>query len=232
MHKVTLYDSKERNVRDSPYISNYQGKSSKRKHKEDRSSKENLSKVSKKKSGTLKSNISILKLIGNSKRSKQEMIGVITGKHLGKNIVLKNNSSNTLSKKIKVKSVSQNNRKKIKKNNLNNTFKEADLIDTIMKMANPSKKSHSKMHQTIGFYGKDANIMKYSNRDYLNQSNNSRSSKKKGLTYMKQMMNKTVLIQNQDYQVLNNPHYETLGMNMSKQLDHEFVVNHTIEHHI
>lgn len=135
-----------------------------------------------------------------------------------KNHVLKNTSSNTMSKKIKVKSVSQNHRKKAKKTNLNNTFKEVDLIDSIMKMSNPGKKSHSKMHQTIAFYGKGNNAMKYSNRDYINQANNSRSSKKKGLNHMKQMMNKTVLIQNQDYQVLNNPQYEIFGANMSKGL--------------
>lgn len=123
-----------------------------------------------------------------------------------------------MSKKIKVKSVSQNNRKKLKKTNLNNTFKEADLIDSIMRMSNPGKKSHSKMHQTIAFYGKGNNAIKYSNRDYLNQNQNSRSSKKKGLNHIKQMMNKTVLIQNQDYQVLNNPQYEIFGANASKYL--------------
>lgn len=108
-----------------------------------------------------------------------------------------------MSKKIKVKSVSQNNRKKPKKTNLNNTFKENDLIDSLMRMSNPGKLSQSKMHQTIAFYthGTQNVPLKFSNRDYLNQSQNSRSSKKKGLNYMKQMMNKTVLIQNHDYQV-------------------------------
>lgn len=107
-----------------------------------------------------------------------------------------------MSKKIKVKSVSQN-RKKSKKSNLNNTFKEVDLIDGIMRMSNPGKKSTSKMYQTIAFYGHgNQNIpVKFSNRDYVHQSLNSRSSKKKGLNHMKQMMNKTVLIQNQDYKV-------------------------------
>ena len=57
MNIVHLNDSKERNVRDSPYVSNYQGKSSKRKSKEERASKESLSRISKKKSGTFKSMI-------------------------------------------------------------------------------------------------------------------------------------------------------------------------------
>lgn len=131
------------------------------------------------------------------------MLCCVTGKN-PKNVALKNNSSNTMSKKIKVKSVSQNHRKKIKKNNLNNTFKESDLLESIMKISNPSKLSQAKMHQTLAFYGhgNPSSQIKYSNRDYLNQSQNSRSSKKKGLAYMKQMMNKTVLIQNQDYKML------------------------------
>lgn len=72
-----------------------------------------------------------------------------------------------------------------------------------MRMSNPGKLSQSKMNQTIAFYthGNQNVPLKFSNRDYLNQSQNSRSSKKKGLNYMKQMMNKTVLIQNHDYQV-------------------------------
>jgi hypothetical protein len=109
-----------------------------------------------------------------------------------------------MSKKIKVKSISQNNRKKAKKANLNSTLKEHEIMDSIMRMSNPGKKSQSKMHQTIAFYGhgNPGFPVKFSNRDYLNQSQNSRSSKKKGLAYMKQMMNKTVMIQNKDYQIL------------------------------
>lgn len=78
-------------------------------------------------------------------------------------------------------------------------------MENIIKMSNPDKKLKSKMYQTIAFYGHgnpNAHI-KFSNRDYVNQSQNSRSSKKKGLAYMKQMMNKTVLVQNNDYKMLN-----------------------------
>ena len=109
-----------------------------------------------------------------------------------------------MSKKIKVKSVSQNNRKKLKKTNFNQTFKESDLIDSIIKFSNPVKNSHTKLNQTTALYSQNKyySQSKHSNRDYFNQVNNSRASKKKGLNYMKQMMNKTALIQNQDYQVL------------------------------
>lgn len=82
-------------------------------------------------------------------------------------------------------------------------------------MSNPNKKSNAKLNQTLIFYrhGGHNSQVKYSNRDYLYQNNNSRSKKKKGLNYMKQMMNKTVLIQNQDYQALNHP---TKDFNQSK----------------
>lgn len=42
-------DSKDKNVRDSPYVSNYPSKISKRKSKEERGSRESLGKVPKKK---------------------------------------------------------------------------------------------------------------------------------------------------------------------------------------
>lgn len=108
-----------------------------------------------------------------------------------------------MSKKIKVKSSSHNNRKKSKKSHLNNTFKDSDILESILRMSNPNK-SKSKLNQTLAFYrhGGHNSQVKYSNRDYINQ--NSRSSKKKGLNYMKQMMNKTVLIQNQDYNMIKN----------------------------
>lgn len=62
------------------------------------------------------------------------------------------------------------------------------------------------MNQTIAFYTQNQPTQtKFSNRDYMNQSKNSRSiNKKKGLAYMKQMMNKTVMIQNNDYQIFEN----------------------------
>ncbi len=50
IQNAKMNDSKERNVRDSPYVSSYNGKISKRKSKEDRSSKESLNRNSKKKS--------------------------------------------------------------------------------------------------------------------------------------------------------------------------------------
>mmetsp|Transcript_8055 Transcript_8055/g.7622 ORF Transcript_8055/g.7622 Transcript_8055/m.7622 type:complete len:190 (-) Transcript_8055:125-694(-) len=108
-----------------------------------------------------------------------------------------------MSKKIKVKSKSHNGRKKSKKNHLNNTFKDADMLENILRMSNPHK-SNSKLNQTLAFYrhGGHKSQVKYSNRDYLDQSSR---SKKKGLNYMKQMMNKTVLIQNQDYNIIKNP---------------------------
>ena len=111
-----------------------------------------------------------------------------------------------MSKKIKLKSTSQNQRKKPKKNNLNSTFKQCDLIENIMKMSMPEKKSHSKMNQTIAFYTQNQQPQaKFSNREYMNQSKNSRSiNKKKGLAYMKQMMNKTVMVQNNDYHIFEN----------------------------
>jgi GrpB-like predicted nucleotidyltransferase (UPF0157 family) len=95
---------------------------------------------------------------------------------------------------------SHNGRKKSKKSNLNNTFKDTEMLENILRMSNPNK-SNSKLNQTLAFYrhGGHNSQVKYSNRDYL--SKNSRSTKKKGLNYMKQMMNKTVLIQNQDYAV-------------------------------
>ena len=124
--------------------------------------------------------------------------------------MMKNAASSSISKnKIKVKSVSQNLRKKPKqKSNLNNTFKESELIESIMRMSQPNHKQKSahKLNQTIVFYHQNPQL-KYSNRDYLNQSQNSRSCKKKGLNYMKQMMNKTVLIQNQDYQIFDKGKY-------------------------
>lgn len=63
--------SKEKNVRDSPYVSSYPGKASKRKSKEDRASKESLSKGSKKKDYRFKRKLtSVSYFVGNSKRSK------------------------------------------------------------------------------------------------------------------------------------------------------------------
>jgi len=48
IHNAKLNDSKERNVRDSPYVSNYIAKSSKRKSKEEKTSKESLNRGAKK----------------------------------------------------------------------------------------------------------------------------------------------------------------------------------------
>jgi len=201
-------DSKDKNVRDSPYVSNYPSKISKRKYnKEESSSKESLGKIAKKKDYKFKRKNFIVELfIGNSKRNKNDILGFDSGK-ASKNSQLKSNT-NTMSKKIKVKSVSQNNRKKSKKSNFNNTFKDVDLIESLIKLSNPVKNSQSKLNQTMAVY--DAHNYQYipskhSNREYINQSQNSRTSKKKGLNYMKQMMNKTVLIQNHDYQIFGKP---------------------------
>ena len=100
---------------------------------------------------------------------------------------------------------------------MNNTFKESEVLENIIRMSNPNKKSSSKLNQTLVYYrhGGNKSQVKYSNRDYINQ--NSRSTKKKGLNYMKQMMNKTVLIQNQDYKILNNPLTELVGSKISKK---------------
>lgn len=73
-------ESKEKNVRDSPYVSNYPSKASKRKSKEDRASKESLNKISKKKDYRVKSKHDCKQKflnsnLGNSKRSKQDMLG-------------------------------------------------------------------------------------------------------------------------------------------------------------
>lgn len=156
-------ESKDKNVRDSPYVSNYPSKISKRKSKEERGSKESLGKVSKKKD---------LRFKRNSKRSKNDIFGCDSGKN-SKTSQLKN-STNTMSKKIKVKSVSQNQRKKPKKSNFNNTFKESDLIESIIKFSNPVKNSQTKLNQTMALYSKNKQypVSKYSNRDYFNQVNN------------------------------------------------------------
>lgn len=186
-------------------MSNYPSKISKRKSKDERGSRESLGKIPKKKDYRFKRTLLDLYLIlvGNSKRSKNDILGNDSSNKNTKQSALKNNP-NTMSKKIKVKSVSQNNRKKPKKPNFNQTFKESDLIDSIIKFSNPVKNSHTKLNQTMALYSQNKyySQSKHSNRDYFNQVNNSRASKKKGLNYMKQMMNKTVLIQNQDYQVL------------------------------
>lgn len=57
----------------------------------------------------------------------------------------------------------------------------------------------------MAIYNKKANFLPstISNRETNNQSQNTRAGKKKELAYMKQMMNKTVLIQNQDYASFN-----------------------------
>lgn len=121
-----------------------------------------------------------------------------------------------MNKKIKVKSSSQNNRKKIKRGNLNNTFKDSDILENIIRMSNPNKKSKSKLNQTLIFYrpGGNHSQVKYSKKDYLNQNTR---SKKKGLNYMKQMMNKTALIQNQDYQAHNRTIKDFKGAKMRKK---------------
>ena len=43
-----------------------------------------------------------------------------------------------MTQKIKVKAISQNNRKKIRKNNWNTVGEEASLLDNIMKFSRPN----------------------------------------------------------------------------------------------
>lgn len=109
-----------------------------------------------------------------------------------------------MNNKIKVKSISQNNKKKPLKQNWNTISGETALVDNILKVTRPVKDSKGKLNTTMAIYTKAKFLpTTVSNRDAQNQSQNSRSSKKKDLNYVKQMMNKTVLIPNQDYQPFN-----------------------------
>jgi len=111
--------------------------------------------------------------------------------------------STALNKKIKIKSISQNNRKKVRRDDLNKTVQEPSLIDNIMRFSKPVKNSKTKLNTTLAIYNKNFLPSTVSNREANNSSNNSKANNKKGLVYMKQMMNRTVLIQNQDYHSLN-----------------------------
>jgi len=93
---------------------------------------------------------------------------------------------------IKVKPTSHNNRKKVRKQNWN-TVTDESLLGNILKFSRQNKTSNSKLSNTI------------SNRETHNQSHNSRVNNKKSFENAKQMMNRTVLIQNQDYRTY-NPH--------------------------
>ena len=129
----------------------------------------------------------------------------------------------TLTQKIKVKAISQNNRKKIRKHNWKTFEDENPLIDNIMKFSAPLKKgSKSKLNTTMAIYNKKPNFLPttISSRETHNQSQNSRSSKKRDLAYMKQMMNKTVLIQNQDYTSF-NPHVVAVRDKIGPRMDNK-----------
>lgn len=126
-----------------------------------------------------------------------------------------------MTQKIKVKSMSQNNnRKKIQKQNWNMVAEETSLLDSILKYSNPSKNSKTKLNTTMAVYNKNVNFLPstVSNREVHNQSHNSRGGNKKDLSYMKQMMNKTVLIQNQDYTSL-GPHISGIRHNIGPRME-------------
>jgi len=74
-----------------------------------------------------------------------------------------------------------------------NTVTDESLLGNILKFSRQNKTSNSKLSNTI------------SNRETHNQSHNSRVNNKKSFENAKQMMNRTVLIQNQDYRTY-NPH--------------------------
>lgn len=126
-----------------------------------------------------------------------------------------------MTQKIKVKSMSQNNnRKKIQKQNWNMVAEDTSLLDSILKYSNPSKNSKTKLNTTMAVYNKNVNFLPstVSNREVHNQSHNSRGGNKKDLSYMKQMMNKTVLIQNQDYTSL-GPHISGIRHNIGPRME-------------
>lgn len=91
------------------------------------------------------------------------------------------------------------------KQNWNTISDETALVDNILKVSRPLKDSKGKLNTTMAIYTKKPNFLPstISNRDAQNQSQNSRTNKKKELNYVKQLMNKTVLIPNQDYQPFN-----------------------------
>jgi hypothetical protein len=127
-----------------------------------------------------------------------------------------------MTQKIKVKSMSQSNhRKKVQKQNWNTIADETSLLDNIIKYSVPTKTSKSKLNTTMAVYKKPNNILPttISNRETHNQSHNSRSSKKKNLNYMKQMMNKTVLIQNQDYSSVGPPNVSGVRQQIGPRID-------------
>lgn len=81
----------------------------------------------------------------------------------------------------------------------------------------------------MAIYNKKSNFLPttISSRETQNQSQHSRSSKKSELAYMKQMMNKTVLIQNQDYTSF-NPHVvavrDKIGPRMENKKKNSLVI--------
>ncbi|CAI2368560.1 unnamed protein product [Moneuplotes crassus] len=118
-----------------------------------------------------------------------------------------------MTQKIKVKSISQNNRKKINKQNWN-TINDVS-IDKIMKHSKPNKGSKSKLNSTMTLYKKKATFLpsNVNARDAQNLSQNARINKNNEVAYKQQIrdkqkgcfdFNKTVLIQNQDYSNLNS----------------------------
>lgn len=111
-----------------------------------------------------------------------------------------------LNSKVKVNSISQNSRKKVMKLKWNTISDETAIIENILKASRPSKGSKSKLSTTMAIYSMKTNFLPatISNRENQNQSQNSRPSKKKEMSYVKQMMNKTVMIPSQDYHPFNS----------------------------
>ena len=104
-----------------------------------------------------------------------------------------------MTQKIKVKSISQNNRKKINKQNWN-TINDVpigilffeDFLDKMMKHSKPSKNSKSKLNSTMALYKKKANFLPstVNSRDAQNLSQNARINKSNEMAYTKQIRDK------------------------------------------
>lgn len=115
--KTSTLDANERSTKDSPYISSYASKGKRKKSKE-QSSKENLRKPIRKKVN----------------RGEEAIDSVEESKYSKYSEVQRMN----LTQNIKVKPNSQNNRKKIRKQNWN-TITDEFFLDNILKFSRPNK---------------------------------------------------------------------------------------------
>ena len=90
-----------------------------------------------------------------------------------------------------------------------------------MRNTKPNKISKSKLNSTMAIYHKNPNFLPstVSNREAHNLSQKSRAgNRKQDIAYVKQMMNKTVLIQNQDYSSFNS-HISGVRHNIGARVD-------------